>query len=486
MYQTGGSVAMAFAVKTGERIFSAFTGLLAGVLIAYSGYVLYDNLYIQNKAFANAGDYIDYRPEIIDDGETPLGGNTLAAVNKDYRAWLTVHDTLIDYPVVQGEDDLYYSSHDVYGKSSLTGAVYLAAANSPDLSDNYNLVYGHHMDNAAMFGGLDYFAEEEYFRAHRSAVMITEDKLYDLTIFAALRTDAYDRMIYNAGNRDLDGLMQYLAQHSIRYDAQAADGAEKLAAFSTCASAETDGRFVVVTVMKERVTESEAVAPAAVIDNEKNDPGSDPEEVSTEKRSNRRRSPDANPERANAEAVNAEAADSDEETELFLTDADEPVQAAEIEKIEEEETPLASFAKPFQPSGHSYGTDAWALINLICVIMTAYLFLPLLHLRAKFGRGGLMKKVNRACDEAGKEQCYGQKGYSRRFKAGVAAELVVSILAVIAFLYTEDMSMPMVLIDRWTPFMLLILLGNWLIDLILIRYRKNMPEEEEAAVPAQA
>ena len=32
--------------------------------------------------------------------------------------------------------------------------VNLAAGNSPDFSDDYNLVYGHHMDNGAMFGGL--------------------------------------------------------------------------------------------------------------------------------------------------------------------------------------------------------------------------------------------------------------------------------------------------------------------------------------------
>ena len=158
---------LAATVGAGMSLLSLLSGLLAAALILYSGYVLYDSFATQERA-KSGWDLLQYKPSIVSnqDQEQPEDVQSLLAeINPDYRAWLTVYDTNIDYPVMQGSDDLYYAYHDIYKESSLTGAIYLAAGNSPDLSDNYNLIYGHHMDNKAMFGGLDLYREESYFAA---------------------------------------------------------------------------------------------------------------------------------------------------------------------------------------------------------------------------------------------------------------------------------------------------------------------------------
>ena len=122
------------------------------------------------------------------------------------------------------------------------------------------------------------------------------------------------------------------------------------------------------------------------------------------------------------------------------------------------------------------GTRVWALLNLISLIVTIYLFLPLLHLKAKFNRGRWMKKVNE--EEA---DTYDKlKQFRRRFRLGIVLELIVSVAALVAFILTEDMRLPMVLIDRWTPLMLLLLLICWIIDVLLVRYRRKQQEQEEA------
>ena len=54
--------------ETGGKVMSAITGLLAALLILYSGYVLYDSLYMQSQAFSNPREILDLRPEIIEDG----------------------------------------------------------------------------------------------------------------------------------------------------------------------------------------------------------------------------------------------------------------------------------------------------------------------------------------------------------------------------------------------------------------------------------
>ena len=121
-------------------------GLVAAVMILYGGYGLYDTFRTVRAASSYGRDLMRYKPEITGEEKAASSGAELEAINQDYRAWLTVYDTNIDYPVVQGKDDIYYASHDFYKKDSQAGSDYLAARNSGDFSDTYNIIYGHHMD----------------------------------------------------------------------------------------------------------------------------------------------------------------------------------------------------------------------------------------------------------------------------------------------------------------------------------------------------
>lgn len=56
--------------------------------------------------------------------------------------------------------------------------------------------------------------------------------------------------------------------------------------------------------------------------------------------------------------------------------------------------------------------------------------------------------------------------------------MIDTIAAIVAFILTEDMRLPMVLIDRWTPLMLLLLAVCWVADVLLLRYREEEQEEE--------
>ena len=237
-------------MSAGNGLVSLLSGLLAAFLILYSGYVLYDTAYIQNQAFSSSWDLLQYKPEIIEEDNVPLN-SAMASLNPDYRSWLTVFGTNIDYPVLQGEDDLYYSRNDIFGNTSLTGSIYLAAANSGDFSDSYNIIYGHHMDNGAMFGGLDSFLEAGYRDGHRMGVIVTGSRVYDLNLFAVVQTDAYDGSIYCPGN-NRESVIRAIDSNHVYYDSAAAAEGTKIVALSTCAGATTDGRLIVFFTMIER------------------------------------------------------------------------------------------------------------------------------------------------------------------------------------------------------------------------------------------
>ena len=59
------------------------------------------------------------------------------------------------------------------------------------------------------------------------------------------------------------------------------------------------------------------------------------------------------------------------------------------------------------------------------------------------------------------------------------------IVAIIAFILTEDMRLPMILIDRWTPLMILLLAICWIVDVRLVRYRNKVLAEEEEELSKQ-
>ena len=242
------------ALDFGSGMVSFFAVMLAIVLILYSGYVLYDSMAIEVSAFSSNSDLLKYKPSVM--GQVSEAGS-LADINPDYRSWITVEGepaSPIDYPVVQGKDNLYYASHDATGKISLSGAIYLAAETKTDFSDSYNLLSGHHMDNGAMFGSLDKFKDKDYFKAHSTATVVTAGGLvYDVTFFALVSTDAYETRIYNGGDR-LSDVLNFLrgsrdkdvgvGTKVLVSDWTVISGMKKMIALSTCASADTNGRLV--------------------------------------------------------------------------------------------------------------------------------------------------------------------------------------------------------------------------------------------------
>lgn len=570
-------------ILNGSRIFtsgflSLLTGLLATVLILYSGYVLYDSFYTQSNAGSSSRHLQQYKPEILEDGTLPLSGGSLAAVNSDYRAWLTIDKTNIDYAVMQGPDDLYYASHDIYGESSITGAIYLASANSGGFTDQYNLVYGHHMDSNAMFGSLDNFLNEAYFDSHREGTLVTSGGVvYDLYTFAVIRTDAYESQIYNIAGKTAGGLLGFLQNYdgTVIYRDGVASTSSKIIAFSTCAAADTNGRLVVFAVMLPRdmteVTngdltlraksydglydgqfhsvEAEANDPDAVIDysvdggktwtTEKpllRDVGAVTVLVRATKGDNSvsmmillRVSPApvvvaADPasklfgtedpdftatvtgligDDTVVYTVTRPGAGEDEEIGRYkdaLIASGEELQGnyavtyepadftvTDAETILDSEPPLARFVRSFEPRGG--GGNAWALINLICVLITAYVTLPLLHLKAKFGRARLIEQIEEEENELalleGREAVSFAdviKKFKRRFRIGFGSEILDVILAVVVFILTENMRAPMVLIDKWTPLMVVLMLVCWVIDVYAIRVRNSDLVKEERLI----
>lgn len=247
----------AMAARVGNRILSIMAGILILLMLSYGMYSLWDTYKIYANSFADE-ELLKFRP--TDDGEDNPTLKDLKKLNPDVKAWIQVPKTNIDYPVVQGQDDMEYINKNVYGEFELSGAIFLSCLNKDDFSDPYNLVYGHNMKNGGMFADVADFTNKEYFETHQKGKLYLTDATRKIRFFACMKVTAADAKIYHPdGYRkdNLKDLLDYIQANAVQYrDVNVADE-NSLIALSTCSEAETNGRVVLIGKLEREVAEKQ-------------------------------------------------------------------------------------------------------------------------------------------------------------------------------------------------------------------------------------
>lgn len=247
----------AMAARVGNRILSIMAGILILLMLSYGVYSLWDTYKIYANSFADE-ELLKFRP--TDDGEDNPTLKDLKKLNSDVKAWIQVPKTNIDYPVVQGQDDMEYINKNVYGEFELSGAIFLSCLNKDDFSDPYNLVYGHNMKNGGMFADVADFTNKEYFETHQKGKLYLTDATRKIRFFACMKVTAADAKIYHPDGyrkENLKDLLDYIQANAVQYrDVNVADE-NSLIALSTCSEAETNGRVVLIGKLEREVAEKQ-------------------------------------------------------------------------------------------------------------------------------------------------------------------------------------------------------------------------------------
>lgn len=216
------------------------------ILIAM-GYFIWDTISIEHSALHD--DYIrDLRPE-FDESSTEIDLSALQAINPDIVGWLYLDNTTIDYPILQGDPDYTYLNRDWEGNRSLTGSIYISFNSDRYFEDDYIIIYGHHMQGGAMFGALDYFEDETYFNEHTTGTLITENKVYNLTVQALIYTDAYNDIYQYVDNEHLNAFVNGDEYEIIIGNIDISD---KTLLLSTCGPNGSTDRIILILNMEER------------------------------------------------------------------------------------------------------------------------------------------------------------------------------------------------------------------------------------------
>lgn len=166
--------------------------LVIVAVVLFAGYALWDNQQIYDSVTSLQNDLIAFKPE--EDASPSF--EELQAINPDVCAWLTMDGTRIDFPVLRGKNNQIYLSLDVYGKTSIAGSIYLDARNAFGMTDAYNLLHGHHLDQGRMFGDLDLYKQESFFRENTTGMLLTPGGTWRLDVIAYLNVQSTDMVIF--------------------------------------------------------------------------------------------------------------------------------------------------------------------------------------------------------------------------------------------------------------------------------------------------
>lgn len=116
-----------------------------------------------------------------EDGIPQIDFDALKKESDDIVGWIYVPGTRINYVVAQGRTNNTYLRHLPNGEYSENGTIFMDMdGNAPGMVDQQTTLYGHHMNDGAMFEPIDASMDQKVFDTFKKVYYITPEMTYVL------------------------------------------------------------------------------------------------------------------------------------------------------------------------------------------------------------------------------------------------------------------------------------------------------------------
>ena len=224
-----------------KKIIRLLINLILTSILIFSSY----NIYIKLAKYKKADNvYKDIRK--ISKSTEDNKDDELSSINSDYRFWLKVDNTNIDYPVVQSEDNDYYLTHDFNKDYLASGSIFMDYRNNFE-EDKSTIVYGHHMRNKTMFGELANYKDENFFNGNNLINIEYKGKTYTYQVFSAYvadLTEDYLKVDFE-NDEDYQSYINYITNRSMHKSDLQVSKEDKIITLYTCSYEFKDARTIV-------------------------------------------------------------------------------------------------------------------------------------------------------------------------------------------------------------------------------------------------
>ena len=185
---------------------------------------------------------------------------SLQQKNPDIVGLLEIENTNISYPVLQGNDNEYYMTHNYKKEKSKNGSIFLDKDYDWNIQSNNYLIYGHNLNNGTMFQELLKYSDESFYKEHPEINFTTADEEAKYDIISVFRSKVYNItdnvfkyyfFINPKTEEEYNNYIKNIKEISLYNIDKTANYGTQLITLSTCSYHVKDGRFVVVGAKKE-------------------------------------------------------------------------------------------------------------------------------------------------------------------------------------------------------------------------------------------
>lgn len=236
-------------------VFSTIILIVAVIVFCFSGFQIFRIFYGYHKGDQEYNNLKDIGLTVSngDSGDSEAGYQVdfeeLWKVNKDIVAWIRFDEpSIISYPVVQGKDNEEYLDKTISGYPNTYGAIFLNVSNHKEMTDKNSIIYGHRMNSKSMFGKLEEYQDEEFYRSYPYFYIYTPDGLeLKYQIFAVGEvtdtSEAYQTTFVS--DEEFQKFLMFSKEHSFYNTGVEVPADAKVVTLSTCTKANNDDRLIV-------------------------------------------------------------------------------------------------------------------------------------------------------------------------------------------------------------------------------------------------
>lgn len=167
--------------------------------------------------------------------------------NINYRGWIKIDNTNINYPILQGQDNEEYLYKDINNEYIVSGSIFMNYLNN-GFDDQNTVLFGHNMKNGTMFANLKKYKEEDFFYNNNDIeIELSNGQYLKYKVFSVYITDINDNYT-KTSFEDKDEYKEFLERiknKSIYKSDISVNENDKIITLSTCSYEFDDARLVV-------------------------------------------------------------------------------------------------------------------------------------------------------------------------------------------------------------------------------------------------
>ena len=241
-----------------KEIIRRIVFVIALIVFIGSAYKLYSIWDEYNKNSTIYEELREYSPEIVTDDSVesndpnykfnPEDYQKLLDINSDFKGWITIPKTEVNYPIVQTIDNSYYLTHNFNKEENDGGSIFIASENKTPLEERNTIIHGHHMKDGSMFASLRNYKETSFIDSNKKIYISTKDEVLVYEIFSVYVEQASSEPYkYSfASDEEYVNYLKSLNENSYtRIDTKEFTKDDKIITLSTCTYEVEDGRLLV-------------------------------------------------------------------------------------------------------------------------------------------------------------------------------------------------------------------------------------------------